>query len=112
MSTTNIWAGPVSLRGRKSCPNCKRKLVAPQERIWAMGMYVCGKFRKFSRSTEAHCCRECFTRFDRQMFLGLFWVEGKNYAYKGRHATLPWWMWVGAWRNDPNLRTGALGEAP
>lgn len=48
------WFRPVSLGGRKSCPNCRSKLEEG-ESVWSWGEYVRAKWR-----TVAHLCRSCW----------------------------------------------------
>jgi hypothetical protein len=50
----NEWMFPVSLGGRKSCPDCKAK-VGPGELIWGWYEYVRAKKR-----LVRHFCKSCF----------------------------------------------------
>ena len=51
----NIWIAEVSLKDRKSCPNCAVKL-AEDNSIISVGEYIHGKYYK-----GAYCCALCYS---------------------------------------------------
>jgi hypothetical protein len=59
----NEWFRPVSLGGRKSCPECGAAL-APGESVWSWGEYVRAKWR-----TVAHFCKDCYQDRVRKLLL-------------------------------------------
>lgn len=85
MRTHREWFRPVSLGGRKSCPECKTRLDAG-ESIWSWGEYIRAKWRTVGFTCK-HCWKEVAKRLEEHRD-----ECGCKFELVPYHCSLPEWM--------------------
>jgi hypothetical protein len=81
----NEWFRPVSLKGRKSCPTCRRQLQAGS--IWSWGEY-----RRAQWYTVKYFCQQCFAEEVQKPLLAHTNGCGCAVLLCGRDGPLPEWL--------------------
>ena len=96
------WFRRVDRGGRKSCSNCRAKLL-PGESIWSWGEYVNAKWRNVQ-----DLCMNCWPEV-RQRLLAHKAECGCAFELIGYHSTKPSWMIMEETTDVAAIQCGAEG---